>query len=314
MSIHSEDIGVFACGYELSENGYIKQPAAVRKAFTLVELLIVIAIITIMAALLLPVLESSLESARKIACAGNLKQVGLGNANYRSENGDWLPTYQEDMLCRPFLYQLNGQNIPSYYSSLWPDAIRWCPTIQTNDVYETNGTSFISPRLIYNSQMQWGYRQPQLSRVMVGARWEGRTYGGYTRTVNASYSDYVRIQPGQLAMSWQSLITTYYGKSWDPYDAAPMACCPIWEHNVSGTAIGYLIAHSGGGAKKTSWTEPSGANSLWDDGHVEWHIWPGRAITSSYLAVVTGYLNAPTPWFVQETNIYGYFTAKRTVR
>ncbi|HEY0456943.1 MAG TPA: H-X9-DG-CTERM domain-containing protein [Verrucomicrobiae bacterium] len=59
-------------------------------AFTLIEVLVVIAVIAILAALLLPALIAAKEKARTTGCANNIRQLALGLAIYTDENIDLL--------------------------------------------------------------------------------------------------------------------------------------------------------------------------------------------------------------------------------
>jgi prepilin-type N-terminal cleavage/methylation domain-containing protein len=62
-----------------------------KKGFTLIELLVVIAIIAILAAILFPVFARARENARRASCQSNLKQIGLGIAQYTQDYDEKLP-------------------------------------------------------------------------------------------------------------------------------------------------------------------------------------------------------------------------------
>lgn len=62
-----------------------------QNAFTLIELLIVIAIIAILAAILFPVFATAREKARQASCASNMKQLGLGMLQYAQDFDEDLP-------------------------------------------------------------------------------------------------------------------------------------------------------------------------------------------------------------------------------
>lgn len=64
---------------------------SLRAAFTLIEVLVSIAVIAVLLSLLIPGLNKSYETARRMACASNLKQFGYGIASYAEANKERLP-------------------------------------------------------------------------------------------------------------------------------------------------------------------------------------------------------------------------------
>lgn len=61
------------------------------RGFTLIELLVVVAIMVLLMAVLIPSLQKARRQAARVACASQLKQVGLGLLIYAQENGGWFP-------------------------------------------------------------------------------------------------------------------------------------------------------------------------------------------------------------------------------
>lgn len=111
------------------------------RAFTLVELLIVVAIVAILAALLLPALGKAKAKAQNLACLNNLKQWGLAAYLYAADHDDFLPdegasTPGMTPVTRGWYVTLpQVLGIPSYESMPW----------RTNPAIHLGRTIFICP-------------------------------------------------------------------------------------------------------------------------------------------------------------------------
>ena len=73
------------------------------KAFTLIELLIVIAIIALLAALLLPALNEARESGRTTVCINNLRQLGIAFASYADTYDGHFPRNYPGVGTQPWI-------------------------------------------------------------------------------------------------------------------------------------------------------------------------------------------------------------------
>ena len=69
-----------------------------RQAFTLIELLMVIAIIAILAALVLPVLNRASSTAlKRTQCSNNVRQINFAVHMYADDHGDRIPYYTNNI-------------------------------------------------------------------------------------------------------------------------------------------------------------------------------------------------------------------------
>lgn len=120
-----------------------------HRAFTLVEVLVVIAIIGILIAMLLPAVQAAREAARRMQCSNNLRQMGLATHNYSATynmlpNAGWPGTvypidYSPLAKLLPFCEQSNLQDLIDFSinmghagrddlpAALWPAAATVVP-------------------------------------------------------------------------------------------------------------------------------------------------------------------------------------------
>lgn len=100
-----------------------------RRGFSLVELLVVVAIIGLLAALLLPAIQSAREAARRSNCASNFRQVGLAMTQFcDTHGGRWpetthttVPDPDTGLFTKAWIY-----TIAPYMEDV--DSIRICPS------------------------------------------------------------------------------------------------------------------------------------------------------------------------------------------
>lgn len=110
-----------------------------NRGFTLIELLVVLAIIGVLVGLLLPAVQKVRESAARLQCANNLKQIGLALHGYANEHQGKFPrsSHGISQLESTWIYTL-----APYLENV--ERIRICPVDpKKKDRLEEKGTSYL---------------------------------------------------------------------------------------------------------------------------------------------------------------------------
>jgi len=116
------------------------------KAFTLVELLVVVAIISLLVCILVPVVQAAIEQGRAACCLTHLHNVGTAAVQYVEDSDQYIPRGNDCLWFQVFLPYLTKSDRINDYRNV---PVYRCPSFPVREqtvCYVDNSWTFESPR------------------------------------------------------------------------------------------------------------------------------------------------------------------------
>ena len=242
-------------------------------AFTLVEMLLVVALISLLISLLLPSLSKSREMTRRALCGTNMASIQRGIVTYGSANQGRIIVVRGRQVQKAF----NAIGADVHGNRIWDKDIDWVDAMATvglavgpkvnvggSLVHHKPAEFWDCPSRPYKSQ--W---EPSYPQLVVGYQY----FGGIDRWTNP----YVASMPSRSPLSTKSK------GNWTLVADAAMKIDGVWGGGRA-SAYGGLPAHRDG-----AFEHPAGGNQMTFDGSVQWvefnklifiHSWGGFNRTS----------------------------------
>ena len=228
-------------------------PKGKSSFFTLIELLIVIAIIAILAAMLLPALQQARDKGRGASCVNNLKQFGTATMNYTTDNNDFFCPNQVKYSSANYDYQLwNGRYTYTKYVSM---NVNFCPSRAIKDRGRLL-TDWLTTGYPMHADVGWGTRADYGQNHWLGGLGNnGKGVDGYDVNHVVKTMKITRLsKPSNTVHILESVYSKFYmGDITNAYSRFFVRASPIAENSGQGQP---LKAHG------------SSCNTVWADGHV----------------------------------------------
>ncbi len=233
--------------------------ASKKTGFTLVELLVVIGIIALLISILLPSLNRARETANRVKCAANLKQIGSGLLLYSNENKGLFP--------RTYAPATTGAVTVSF-ATTGQGTVDPFVTASTVPAYNIPAAMFLMIRQVDLTPSVFicpsGTAEADLMANLPATSRSNFTGDGTSAQVNKNLSySFVNVYPTNTAIAngYKTFITAFSSDFATAADIAPSGV--TWTNITTGVTRSTVIT---GNSKNH---DQDGQNVLYADGHAE---------------------------------------------